>query len=90
VAEINEPIGGDDVSPPTSYSKGSLEKDRRGHTSFMKLKGLSFLILKRCSIEFFNDYELKEKNVHIITHFDGRATRETFLEFLSAIDSRTL
>lgn len=87
-AEVNESKVGDDAAPPPSYSKGSSEKDHMDHTGFLKLRGLPFSVSKKDIVEFFKEYDLKEKNVHIVTHSDGRATGEAFVEFLSAADSK--
>jgi len=87
-AEVNEPKAGDDAAPPSGYSKGSSEKDHMEHTGFLKLRGLPFSVSRRDIVEFFKDYQLKEKNVHIVTHSDGRATGEAFVEFSSAADSK--
>lgn len=58
--EVNKPKGGNDVAPPSGYSKGSSEKDRMEHTGILKLRGLPFLVLKRDIIDFFLDYDLVE------------------------------
>jgi len=87
-AEVNEPKGGDDAAPPSGYSKGSSDKDHMEHTGILKLRGLPFSVSKRDIIEFFTDYDLSETNVHIVSHSDGRATGEAFVEFSNDTDSK--
>uniref|UniRef100_A0A0C9RM99 TSA: Wollemia nobilis Ref_Wollemi_Transcript_11219_1353 transcribed RNA sequence n=2 Tax=Wollemia nobilis TaxID=56998 RepID=A0A0C9RM99_9CONI len=86
-AEVNEPKV-DDGAPPSGYSKGSSDKDHMEHTGILKLRGLPFSATKRDIIEFFRDYDLSESNVHIVTHSDGRATGEAFVEFSNTADSK--
>ncbi|KAH7423193.1 hypothetical protein KP509_12G043400 [Ceratopteris richardii] len=69
--------------PPKSVPEKDLE-----HTEVLRLRGLPFSVSKREIINFFNESFLKDENIHIVTHSDGRATGEAFVEFSSPEESK--
>lgn len=85
----------DDDEPPAKPIKAPLpppkavpEKDDVEHTGVLRLRGLPFSVLKSEIIEFFGDSIVDDENIHIVTHADGRATGEAFIEFKSAEESK--
>ncbi|BBN13115.1 hypothetical protein MPTK1_6g00920 [Marchantia polymorpha subsp. ruderalis] len=86
-ADVAEPKddGGHISTPP---GKVSSEKDHLEHTGVLKLRGLPFSASKRDIIDFFREYGLTDENVHIVSHADGRATGEAFVEFASPSESK--
>ncbi|KAJ7529828.1 hypothetical protein O6H91_15G068400 [Diphasiastrum complanatum] len=73
---------------PTRHSRKSPDKDNLEHTGVLKLRGLPFSTSKHDIIDFFRNYDLKDENIHIVTHSDGRATGEAYVEFASPSDSK--
>ena len=84
---------------PSSASTKSMPIQKKGssadkeenveHTGVLRLRGLPFSVSKRDIIEFFGTTSgLEEENVHIVTHSDGRATGEAFVEFSGPDDAR--
>ncbi|XP_055834092.1 uncharacterized protein LOC129902741 [Solanum dulcamara] len=63
-------------------------KDLAEHTGVLWLRGLPFSASKEDIIDFFKDFELPEKSIHITATFEGRPTGEAFVEFANADDSR--
>lgn len=63
-------------------------KDLAEHTGVLWLRGLPFSASKEDIIEFFNDFELLQKSIHITATFEGRPTGEAYVEFASADDSK--
>jgi heterogeneous nuclear ribonucleoprotein F/H len=71
-----------EAAPPT-VATSSAE-----HTGVIRLRGLPFSVTKKEIIDFFASSGLDEDNIHIVTHADGRATGEAFVEFRSPEESR--
>lgn len=87
-AEVGEPEKDDTAVPTGSQGKPPVDKENLEHTGVLKLRGLPFSTSKRDILEFFRDYNLTDENVHILTHSDGRATGEAFVEFADAAESK--
>ncbi|XP_077246872.1 RNA-binding (RRM/RBD/RNP motifs) family protein isoform X2 [Tasmannia lanceolata] len=91
-AEVNETYDSEVYSPPPIHSKKSHNKDKdkeqMDYTEFLKLRGLPFSVTKSEIMEFFEEFELSEDNIHIGYRSDGRATGEAFVEFASDEDAK--
>eukprot|EP00250_Pteridium_aquilinum_P012368 c20684_g1_i2 orf=172-963(+) len=95
-AEVNDTKSQRDEDEPPAKVKAAPppppkvvpEKDDVEHTGVLRLRGLPFSVTKGEIIEFFNESSLEDENIHIVTHADGRATGEAFVEFSSAEDSK--
>ncbi|KAI5055542.1 hypothetical protein GOP47_0029063 [Adiantum capillus-veneris] len=92
-AEVNDSKSHHDHDePPVKAAppppKATPEKDDVEHTGVLRLRGLPFSVSKPEIIEFFGEAGLEDENIHIVTHADGRATGEAFVEFSSPDDSK--
>jgi heterogeneous nuclear ribonucleoprotein F/H len=72
-----------EAAPPMAATSTAAE-----HTGVIRLRGLPFSVTKKEIIDFFACSGLDEDNIHIVTHADGRATGEAFVEFGSPNESR--
>ncbi|KAJ7554257.1 hypothetical protein O6H91_06G132700 [Diphasiastrum complanatum] len=87
-ADVEDSKSEERLPSPSRPSRKSPEKEHLEHTGVLRLRGLPFSTSKRDIIEFFRDHGLKEENIHIVTHSDGRATGEAYVEFSSPSDSK--
>lgn len=88
-AEVNnESYDSEYRSPPPVAPKKSHDKERMEYTEFLKMRGLPFSVTKSEIIDFFNEFDLVEENIHIACRPDGKATGEAFVEFASADDAK--
>lgn len=76
------------VKAPPPPPKAVPEKDDVEHTGVLRLRGLPFSVAKREIVEFFAEAAVADENIHIVTHADGRATGEAFVEFKSPEESK--
>ncbi|XP_068646664.1 uncharacterized protein [Aristolochia californica] len=88
-AEVNEGYDNQYNSPPPTHSKKSFDKDQLEYTEILKLRGLPFSVSKADIVDFFNEFELSEDNIHIGCRPDGKATGEAYVEFVSADEARS-
>ncbi|KAH7315861.1 hypothetical protein KP509_21G068400 [Ceratopteris richardii] len=92
-AEVNESRSHLDRDEPPSKAaplppRSAPDKDDIEHTGVLRLRGLPFSVSKREIIDFFKESALEDENIHIVTHADGRATGEAFVEFHSPEESK--
>lgn len=91
-AEVHDSKSRHDDEPPAKAApppaKAGSEKDDIEHTGVLRLRGLPFSVAKRDIIEFFGNSALEDENIHIVTHLDGRATGEAFVEFSGPEESK--
>ncbi|KAF5178123.1 Epithelial splicing regulatory protein [Thalictrum thalictroides] len=73
---------------PAKRSRKSVDKDQLEYTEILKLRGLPYSATKYDIVEFFDEFELTEDNVHIGCRPDGKATGEAYVEFESVDDAR--
>ena len=76
--------------PPKAPKISAPEKETTSveHTGVVRLRGLPFSVTKKEIIDFFASSGLNEENIHIVTHGDGRATGEAFVEFSGPEESK--
>ncbi|KAK8952595.1 hypothetical protein KSP39_PZI004728 [Platanthera zijinensis] len=59
------------------------DKDQMEYTEVLKLRGLPYSATETDIAEFFQEYEAREENVHIVRRPDGKVTGEAYVEFES-------
>lgn len=81
-------------SPVTKRAKKPADKDKDKdkdqleYTEILKLRGLPYSVTKTDIVEFFDEFDLTEDNVHIGCRPDGKATGEAYVEFESVDDAK--
>lgn len=82
------------VAPVTKRSKKAADKDKEKdkdqleYTEILKMRGLPYSVTKTDIVEFFDEFDLVEDNVHIGCRPDGKATGEAYVEFESADEAK--
>lgn len=69
---------------PAASAAAHDDKDQMEYTEVLKLRGLPYSATETDIAEFFQEYEAREENVHIVRRPDGKVTGEAYVEFESA------
>ncbi|XP_059623336.1 uncharacterized protein LOC132266477 isoform X2 [Cornus florida] len=74
--------------PSQSTTTRSHDKDQMEYTEILKLRGLPFSVTKSDIVEFFGEFKLADKKIHIACRPDGKVTGEAYVEFDSAEEAK--
>ncbi|KAL3850125.1 hypothetical protein ACJIZ3_012007 [Penstemon smallii] len=69
-------------------SNSCEDKDSTEPTTVLRMRGLPFSAGKDDVLDFFKNFTLSEKSIHISFNHEGRPTGEAFVEFASVDDAK--
>ncbi|KAL5713805.1 hypothetical protein ACHQM5_015850 [Ranunculus cassubicifolius] len=73
---------------PKRAKKSAVDKEHLEYTDIIKMRGLPYSVTKSDIVEFLEEFEVTEDNVHIGSRPDGKATGEAYVEFESVDDAK--